>query len=135
MDPKQKLDDFLSETRMFFLASVNEEGHPKCRPLGFHMLKDGEVYFGVGDFKDVYRQIVANPHVEIVASTADHFIRYYGKVVFEETYDLAAAVIASNEFLQGIYNDKTGYKMAVFHLEEATFEYRSMMGVEESYSW
>ena len=135
MDPKQKLNEFLNETRVFFLASVNEEGRPKCRPLGLHVLKDDEIYFGVGDFKDVYRQIAANPYVEIVASTADHFVRFYGKAVFEESYDLAAAIIASNDFLQTIYNDETGYKMAVFHLEDATFEYRSMMGVEESYNW
>ena len=61
-----KINDFLSEAGVFFLATVDGD-QPKLRPLGAHFDMDGKVLFGVGDFKDVYRQLVANPKTEIVA--------------------------------------------------------------------
>ena len=78
----------------------------------------------------------ANPYVEIVALVETDFLRYYGKAVFEETYDMADAIVAGNEFLQGIYNDETSFKMAIFHLEEATAEIRDVTGkINESYNF
>ena len=58
-----KINDFLTEAGVFFLATVDGD-QPKLRPLGAHMELDGKVLFGVGDFKDVYRQMVANPKVD-----------------------------------------------------------------------
>ena len=81
-------------------------------------------------------QMEANPYVEIVALVETDFLRYYGKAVFEETYEFADAIVAGNEFLQGIYNDETGFKLAIFHLEEATAEIRDITGkIIESYNF
>ena len=60
-----KVNDFLTEAGVFYLATVDGD-QPKVRPLGAHMEMDGKVLFGVGDFKDVYKQLVANPKVEKV---------------------------------------------------------------------
>ena len=43
------------------------------------MLSDGKIYFGVGNFKDVYKQMEVNPNIEIVAWNGEKFLRYYGK--------------------------------------------------------
>jgi len=131
----ERIDEFMTEAGVFFLATVDGD-KPKNRPLGLHILKDGKIYFGVGDHKDVCKQMQENPNVEIVALVETDFLRYYGKVVFEETYDMAEAIIAGNEFLQGLYNDETGFKMAIFHLEEATAEIRDVTGkINESYNF
>ena len=130
-----RIDEFLNEAKVFFLATVDWD-KPKNRPLGFHLLKDGKIYFGVGDFKDVYKQMRKNPYVEIVALVETDFLRYYGKVVFEEDYTLGQSIVAGNEFLQGIYNDETGFKLGIFHLEEATAEIRDITGkINESYEF
>ena len=56
--------------------------------------------------------------------------------VFEPDYELADAIVSGNEFLQGIYNDETGLKLAIFHLEEATAEIRDITGkINESYNF
>ncbi len=55
-----KVNEFLSETGVFFMATV-DGNQPKLRPLGAHMEVDGKIIFGVGDFKNVYKQMVANP--------------------------------------------------------------------------
>ena len=109
----ERIDEFMNEAGVFFLATVDGD-KPKNRPLGFHLLKDGKLYFGVGNHKDVYKQMEANPYVEIVALVETDFLRYYGKAVFEETYDMAA----------------------IFHLEEATAEIRDVTGkINESYNF
>lgn len=135
LEGAERIDEFLNEAKVFFLATVNGD-KPKNRPLGFHLLKDGKIYFGVGDHKDVYKQMMKNPYVEIVALVETDFLRYYGKAVFEEDYTLGQSIVAGNEFLQGIYNDETGFKLGIFHLEEATAEIRDITGkINESYEF
>ena len=58
-----KVNDFISEAGVFYLATVDGD-QPKVRPLGAHMEMDGKLLFGVGDFKDVYKQMLANPQLE-----------------------------------------------------------------------
>ena len=58
------LDQCVEESGAFFLNTI-EDGRPKSRPISFHMMANGINYFGVGAMKDVYRQMQANPFVEI----------------------------------------------------------------------
>jgi uncharacterized pyridoxamine 5'-phosphate oxidase family protein len=82
---------------------------------------DGKVLFGVGAFKNVYRQMVENPQVEIVACEQDgHWMRYTGTAVFESDYKYAEALLDAVPDLRNIYNETTGNKLAMFHLENAT---------------
>ncbi len=122
-----RIMDFLNDAGVFYLATVDSTGQPKVRPLGAHMEMDGKVLFGVGDFKDVYRQLVNEPRVEIAAMRNDgHWLRYTGKAVFETDPKYAEAMIAEAH-LGEIYNEKTGNKLAVFHLEDAAaFDYTIM---------
>lgn len=123
-----KLNDFLTEAGVFFLATT-DGSQPKLRPLGAHFEMDGKVLFGVGDFKDVYKQMVANPLVEISAAKPDgKWLRYTGKVVFDTDPKYAAAMLEALPQLKEVYNEKTGYKLAMFHLEEATAVVIPMMG-------
>ena len=91
-----KVNDFLTEAGVFFLATADGD-QPKVRPLGAHFEFDGKVMFGIGDFKDVYKQLLdAMPN------------------------------------LKGIYNETTGHKMMMFHLEDATAVDIPMMGAGEN---
>ena len=127
-----RINDFLNEAGVFFLATVDGD-QPKCRPLGAHMEMDGKVIFGVGDFKNVYKQMVANPKVEIVASTQDgHWMRYTGKAVFETDEKYAQAMLEGAPQLKAIYNEQTGNKMMCFHIEDATAVDIMVMGDGES---
>lgn len=134
MNGLEKVNEALAKAGTFYLATVAGDA-PKCRPIGFHMLRDGRLYFGVGEFKDVYRQMRENPRVEICAATGKGFLRYYGRAVFESDDALAEEALASAPALRRIYNAETGYKLGIFHLENATAEFRNMLGVEESFAF
>lgn len=123
-----KVNDFLTEAGVFFLATADGD-QPRVRPLGAHLEMDGKVLFGVGDFKEVYRQLVANPKVEIVACKSDgHWMRYTGKAVFETDPRYAEANLEAMPNLRDIYNEKTGHKLMMFHLEDATAVEIAVMG-------
>ena len=123
-----RINDFLSEAKVFFLAT-NDGDQPKCRPLGAHLERDGKVIFGVGDFKNVYRQLLENPKCEIVAAKPDgHWLRYTGKAVFETDPKYAEEMLANAPHLRKIYNEETGNKMMCFHLEDAAAVDIAVMG-------
>lgn len=127
-----KVNDFLTEAGVFFLATADGD-QPKLRPLGAHLEMDGKVIFGVGDFKNVYKQMVANPKVEIAACKQDgHWMRYTGKAVFEDDPKYAEAILDMIPDLRNIYNEQTGNKMMTFHLEDATAVDIAMMGEGEN---
>ena len=126
-----KVRDFLAETGVFFMATV-DGNQPKLRPLGAFVEEDGKLIFGVGDFKEVYRQMKANPLVEIVACKPDgHWLRYTGKAVFETDYKYAEQMIREAH-LETIYNEQTGNKLMTFHLENAAAVDIPIMGEGES---
>lgn len=127
-----KISDFLKEAGVFFLATV-DGNQPKVRPLGAFMEMDDKVIFGVGDFKNVYKQMVANPLVEIVACKQDgHWMRYTGKAVFETDEKYANAMLDGAPHLKNIYNEETGNKMMCFHIEDAKAVDIAVMGDGES---
>ena len=122
-----KIGDFLKEAGVFYLATA-DGAQPKLRPLGAFLDKDGKIIFGVGDFKDVYKQLKANPLCEIAACKKDgHWLRYTGKAVFETDPKYAEAMIKASH-LEEIYNEKTGNKLGVFHLEDASAVEIAVMG-------
>jgi uncharacterized pyridoxamine 5'-phosphate oxidase family protein len=127
-----KINDFFNEAGVFFLATEDGD-QPKIRPLGAHLEMDGKVLFGVGDFKAVYRQMQKNPKVEIVACKQDgHWLRYTGTAVFEKDDKYAEAMLDAAPNLRSIYNEETGNKLAVFHIEQATAVDIPVMGEGES---
>ena len=134
-----KVNDFLTEAGVFYLATVDGD-QPKVRPLGAHMEMDGKVLFGVGDFKEVYKQLLANPKVEIACAKPDghwlrytgrHWLRYTGKAVFETDPKYAEASLEAMPMLKNIYNEETGHKLMMFHLEDAAAVDIPMMGPGE----
>ena len=130
----EKVDEFLTEAGIFYLATVNENNKPKNRPLGFHMLVNDKIYFGVGTFKEVYKQMENNPYVEVSATVMPRFIRYYGKVVFDDDESLVKKAYEALPEIKEIY-EKSGWKMGIFHLEEATCEFRGMFDIEKKYEF
>lgn len=126
-----RVNDFLTEAGVFFMATV-DGNQPKLRPLGAHLEADDKIIFGVGDFKAVYRQMKANPLVEIAACKPDgHWLRYTGRAVFESDYKYAEQMIKECH-LEAIYNEQTGNKLMTFHLEDAKAVDIAVMGEGEN---
>lgn len=126
-----KINNFLNETKVFFMATTDGK-KPHLRPLGLHFEADGKLFFGVGNFKDVYKQMQADPYVEIVAlKNNGHWLRYSGKAVFTQDPKYAQQALELAPNLKAIYNEQTGNKLAMFYLEDASAVLIPMMGAGE----
>ena len=117
----EKVDKILTKAEVFYLSTVDGD-KPKVRPLGFHLLDGDKIYFGVGTYKDVYKQMEANSNVEIAAWDGEHFLRYYG-----------VADLSENEEIVNKAFER--WEMGIFFLDKATAEIRNMMEVEETYEF
>ena len=122
-----QVHEFLSQAGVFYLATADGD-QPKLRPLGLQMEIDGKLLFGVGDFKAVYRQLCANPKVEIVACCGTDWLRLTGKAEFESDPAYAAAALDAMPQLKAVYNETTGKRLMMFHLEDATALLCDIMG-------
>lgn len=133
MSDIQKIDELLEKSEVFYLATV-DGAKPKVRPLGFHLLFEDKIYFGVGTFKEVYKQLQANPNTEIAAWDGEHFLRYYGEAVLEDNDAVVEKAFELMPDLKNMY-EANGWKMGVFYLNNATAEIRNMMAIEETYEF
>ena len=123
MADKQKLYDYLGECGIFYFGTVDGDA-PVIRPLGFKMLVDGELYFGVGTFKEVYAQLTTNPNVYICATNPDgkSWVRVSGKAVCDDNPALTDAAWIAAPQLKPLYEDN-GWTMGIFHLVEGKITY------------
>lgn len=120
------LEECVEENGSFYLVTVDGDA-PECRPVSFHMLVDGKEYFGVGTFKDVYKQIEANPHVQVVGCKGADWIRVSGTAVVDNDPALFDKAIEVMPFLKNIYNEETGNKLGIFRLENGNAQFIAQM--------
>ncbi len=63
---KKKGVEFLQKNPVQYLATVGRDGKAKCRPFMFCFEQDGKLWFCTNNTKDVYKDMLENPHGVIV---------------------------------------------------------------------
>ena len=96
------------------------------------MLVDDVVYFGCGTFKNVFKQLTANPKVEVLAVCGQDFMRYDGTAKVVKDDALLAKVREAMPQIMELY-DKNGWEMGLFCLENGHAEFRGMMDLKEEF--
>ncbi len=95
--------EYLKANPVFHLATV-DEGKGRVRPFGFVMKRNNLLYFCTNTTKDVYKQLVANPEIEISdKGTDDTWLRVRGKIAFDGSREAKAQVFAEAPALLKIY--------------------------------
>jgi uncharacterized pyridoxamine 5'-phosphate oxidase family protein len=115
--------NFLAETKTFYLATV-EGDKPKVRPFGFVMEFEGKLYFATNESKPSFRQLTANPNIEISATNANNeWLRLSGEAVFDIRTEVKARLFEVAPHLRGMYDKPDSPVLAPFYLKngEATF--------------
>ena len=115
LSPIDEIDDFLTKAGVFILGTTDGD-QPRMRVLGLKIRLDEKIYFAVGTFKDVYKQLQANPKCEILASVGTEFIRWDGKAVFTDDARLKPIVANMMPDLIKMY-DSMGWELGFFSLE------------------
>ena len=131
MSNAAKVHEFLEKAQVFYFLTTDGD-QPKGRPFSFKMLVDDKLYFGCGTFKNVYRQLTANPHVEVLAVNGGEFMRYDGTVHMVKDDALLEKVREAMPQIMAMY-DKNGWEMGLFYLDNGHAEIRGMMDLKEEF--
>ena len=131
MSNAAKVCKFLDDAKLFYFLTTDGD-QPKGRPFGFHMLDGDTLYFGCGTFKNMFKQLTANPKVEVLAVNGGEFLRYDGTVKIVKDDALLAKVREAMPQIMALY-DKNGWEMGLFYLENGHVEIRGMLDLKEEF--
>lgn len=110
---------FLQENQVQYLATVGRDGKAKCRPFMFCFEKDGKLWFCTNNTKDVYKDMLETPYVEVSVSNPNYaWIRLNGKAVFENNMAVKE-ICMNNPIVKGQYETAENPIFEVFYLAEA----------------
>jgi pyridoxamine 5'-phosphate oxidase len=115
---KSEILEFLNANRDCFLATV-EGNKPHVRAIGMVKADEDGIILEIGTFKDVYKQMVANPNVELCFYNAKDGIqiRVSGAVEPVDDIELKKEIVVQRPFLKERIA-KGGYEaMGVFRLK------------------
>ena len=100
----EKVLDFLQQAKTWYIATV-EGDQPRVRPFGAQMVYNGKLYITTSNQKNVYKQMIANPKVEICGMNPDgRWIRITGKVAEDNSVEAKQAMLDANPSLTLIMN-------------------------------
>ena len=120
---------FANENPLSYLATV-EGDQPHVRALGFWFADETGFYFQTGAVKELYKQIVKNPKVEVCfhkpGGMAGTMLRITGKVEFVEDTKYMEKVLIDRPFLKGMGQSAEGYGLIIFKITHGTAHFWTM---------
>lgn len=95
--------EYLKANPVFHLATVDGD-KARVRPFGFIMKRNNALYMCTNKTKDVYKQLVKNPNIEISAMGSDQsWLRIRGKIAVDDSRDAKVQAFEEGKMLLQIY--------------------------------
>lgn len=117
---KMKLErvvKFLKDAEVYYLATV-EGDQPRVRPFGTAHIFEEKLYIQTGKVKDVSKQLLANPKVEVCAFKDGEWIRIAGELVEDDRVEARQSMLDAYPSQQGMYAADDG-NTQVFYFKNA----------------
>lgn len=108
----------LKATKVFYVATVDGD-QPRVRPFSSAAEINGQLYICTNNTKDVYRQLRANPKVEISGMGENGtWIRVTGRAIRDDNDESRAIMLADPTGPSNLYKLGDGI-FEVFRIEDA----------------
>ncbi len=125
--------EFLKANPVFHLATVDGT-KARVRPFGFSMIRNKALYLCTNKTKDVFKQLVKCPDIEISGMGADMtWLRIRGKVAVDDSRDAKVQAFKESPNLLQIYpkgaDDET---FVTFYFTEAQATLYSFAGAPQT---
>ncbi|MDR3258560.1 MAG: pyridoxamine 5'-phosphate oxidase family protein [Fusobacteriaceae bacterium] len=112
---------FLTENPIQFFSTVGLDGNPKVRPFQFMFESNSKLYFCTGNDKNVYKELVKNPNVQICSCSPEFkWVRVSAKVVFTKDTKIKEAILKHSPFVESIYRNPANPTFEALYLDEVT---------------
>ena len=129
----QEVYDFLKKAGTYYLATL-EGDQPRVRPFGTIDIFEGRLYIQTGLKKDVAKQMLTHPKVELCAFDAGKWIRVTAEAVLDENIEAQKHMLDAHPELKGMYQPGDG-NTAVFALENGTAVIASFTEAPQTYTF
>jgi uncharacterized pyridoxamine 5'-phosphate oxidase family protein len=129
----QTVYDFVKNCGTYYLATVEQtaagQQQPRVRPFGTVAVFEGKLYIQTGKKKNVSKQMLANPNIEICAyDEKEHkWVRIEAEAVEDDRYEAKAYMLEQYPELKRMYDAKDS-NTQVLYLKNATATFFSFSG-------
>lgn len=115
--------EFLKACGTYYIATA-EGDQPRVRPFGTIDLYEGRIYFQTGLKKEIARQLLANPKLELSGMHEGRWIRVAAEAVLDERIEPQEHMLENYPELRAMYTPGDG-NTAVFWLKNAVAQISS----------
>lgn len=130
MEGINKVYQFIDDVHSYCLATIDGD-QARVRVFGTSLLYDGKLYIQTGKSKDVSKQILANPKVEICAWNGSKWLRVSGELVNDDSKDVKIAMLEKSPNLKRMYSADDD-NMQMLYFKNATAIFSSFSGESET---
>jgi len=109
--------EFLQKCGTFYLATMDGD-QPRVRPFGAIDVFEDKLYIETGKVKNVSKQMMANPKIEISGMADGKWIRIEAVAVEDDRIEVRHHMLNAYPMLQGMYKADDG-NMQVLYLKNA----------------
>ncbi len=115
--------DFLKACETYYLATT-EGDQPRVRPFGTIDIFEDKLYIQTGKVKNVSKQMMANPKIEICGFLNGKWLRVTAAAVEDKNIEAQKHMLAAYPSLQNMYQPGDG-NTQVFYLKDVTATFSS----------
>ncbi len=120
-DAIKEISAILAETPMCFIATA-DGSRPRVRAFQFQFQQDGKLWFCTAKSKDVFKQLLANPAVEICAVRQDMtWVRVSANVAFEDSREVKERILSAQPLIKSIYGSADNPDFTTFRVEHGEY--------------
>lgn len=100
--------EFMKQAGVFYIATIDGD-QPRVRPFGAIHEFEGRIYIVTSNEKPVFKQMMANPKIEVSAMTQDgRWLRLTTQVAVDDRREARKAMLDANENLRAMYSEDDG---------------------------
>ena len=118
---------FLKETAPTYYLATMDGDQPRVRPFGTMDMYEGKLYIQTGKSKDVYKQIQANPKVEICACAGLDWLRVTATLVPDDRVEPKKHMLDAHPQLRKMY-DENDDETIVLYMADAVATFATLTG-------
>ena len=96
--------EFLKDCGTYFLSTIDVD-KPRVRPFGTVNVFENKLYIQTGKSKNVYKQIINNPYVEICAFKDGRWIRVSGELIPDDRVEAKKDMLDHYPELKNMYSE------------------------------
>ena len=122
----EEVYEFLNECGAYYIATIDGD-QPRVRPFGTVLIFENKLYIQTGKVKNVSKQMMKNPKIEICAFSGDKWVRVEAVVVEDNRIEVKEKMLDKYPQLKSMYT-ADDENTQVLYLKDATATFASFGG-------